>query len=155
MFRIASLSVLAALAVPISAQDAEYADHDFRVSDIEARFLYEQTGSLSVDITDNPDFTAFNTIIGAGDAQENANDLLVTAIIQGPGQHNLTAPLTITARDEQGRLLGTRRMANLLVEARTYRSVLLHDVACAGVIRLTAQLGASSRSEEITLACGE
>lgn len=155
MVRNALIAILLTGAAPLAAQEADLRDSDFRVSNIEARLLYEQTGRLSADITDNPDFHLWNTSIGAGSAEENANDLLVTAVIVGPGQHNIRTPLTITVRDARGRLLGTRRIADMLAEGRTYRSLLLHDVACAGAINLTAEFGTSRRTEEIDLACGE
>ena len=150
---IAGLGLLL-FAAPLEAQE-EPSDRDFRVTDIRARLLYEASGNLSVDISDNPRFTAFNTVIGEGDAEENASDLLVTALVEGPAEHNLTVPLILTARDARGRVLGNRRFEGILAGRRTQRSLLLHDVGCAGAIRLTAELGASRRSEEVRLPCGE
>ena len=144
-----------ALVLPAAASAQEAGDGDFRVVDIQARLLYEQSGALSVDISDNPDFTAWNTIIGEGSASENANDLLVTAVIRGPGEHNLDAPLTITARDEDGKVLATRTVKTILAETTTYLSMVVYDAGCAGTMRLEARLGQSVRREEISLDCGE
>ena len=144
-----------ALALPAAASAQEAGDGDFRVVDIQARLLYEQSGALSVDISDNPDFTAWNTIIGEGSASENANDLLITAVIRGPGEHNLDAPLTITARDATGKVLATRTVKTILAETATYLSMVVYDAGCAGTMRLEARLGQSVRREEISLDCGE
>jgi len=73
----------------------------------------------------------------------------------GPGQRNTRAPLIITVRDHKGTVVATRRIPEMLLEKRTYRSLLLYDVGCAGVLSLTAQLGGSRRTEKINLACGE
>jgi hypothetical protein len=152
------LAVIAAfaLAVPAAAaQDPAFRDAQFRVADIEARLLYEASGALSADMSADPEFAGWNTIIGEGSALEPANDLLVTAVIHGPGEHNLGTPLILTARDARGRVLGRRRIPQMLAGARTYRSLLLQDVGCAGTIRLSAQLGTSVRTEDIALPCGE
>lgn len=150
-----SLAGLALAASAAPAQEAELADRQFSVADIQARLLLEQSGALSIDISDNDEFIGWNTIIGEGSAGENADDLLVTAIVSGPGEHNLTTPLVLTARDERGRVLGRRRIAGIFARGRSYRSMLLHDVGCAGTIRLTAQLGSSTRTETVSLPCGE
>ena len=154
MIRTTIAALLLTAAAPLAAQNA-FHDRDFRVTNIEAHLLYERTGRLSADVTDNPEITLFNTIIGEGSAEEEANDLLVTAIVSGPGEFNMTTPLVITVRNEQGRVVATRRIANMLVNQRTYRSILLQDAGCAGVLQLTAELGASRRTERIELACGE
>jgi hypothetical protein len=139
----------------VAPPKSEFEDRHFRVADVEARLLYEKSGTLSEDITDNPNFWGFNVIIGEGSAKENANDLLVTAVIVGPGQHNLRSPLKLIARDESGKLISTRTIEDILVEPKTYRSMLLHEVGCVGTISLTAQLGQSVRTEEVQLGCGE
>jgi hypothetical protein len=137
------------------AENRPVRDSDFRIVNIEARLLYERSGRLSVDVTADPKPALWNTIIGEGSAEENADDLLVTAVVAGPGEHSSQAPLTITAMDARGKILGTRRIGGMLLQSRTYRSLLLHDVGCAGTLKLTAQLGASRRTETIELACGE
>lgn len=149
------LLLLAAMPALLGMQEPQFHDRQFRVADIEVRLLYEATGRLSADISDNPEFTAFNTIIGAGSAEENANDILVTAVIVGPGEHNLATPLIVTVRNEQGRVLARRRIGDMLVGERTFRSLVLYDAGCAGTVDISAQLGSSSRAERIALACGE
>lgn len=148
-------ALLAAMPLLLASQEPQFQDRQFRVTDIQVRLLYEESGRLSVDISDNPDFSAFNTIIGEGSAEENANDILVTAAIVGPGEHNLATPLIITVRNRQGRILATRRIRGMLAGARTFRSLVVYDAGCAGTLRITAQLGSSVRSEEIALECGE
>jgi hypothetical protein len=155
MIRIAAALMLAPLAAPAGGQAPAARDSDFAVTDIRVRLLYEQSGALSQDLTADPDFTAWNIVIGEGSAAENANDLLVTAVIGGPGPHNLEAPLVITVRDGDGKRVATRRIEGLLAERETHRSLLLTDAGCAGTLRVTVELGASRRMEEIALPCGE
>ena len=151
-----ALTVLLTI-VPVAqaAHAQEFQDSNFRVSDIEVRLLYEQTGTLSVDLTDHPEFATWNTIIGAGSALENANDVLVSAVIGGPGQHNLETPLVIIIRDADGKTVAERIVQGMLAETRTVRSIVLYDVGCAGLLSLEARLGRSVRAEEISLPCGE
>jgi hypothetical protein len=149
------LAALALIAGGARAQEPAYRDSNFRIADIRARLLLEETGVLSPDISDNPDFIAWNSIIGEGSAGENANDLLVTAILAGPGEHNLRTPLVLTVRNARGRVLATRSFPSMLAGRRTYRSILVHDAGCEGALTLTARLGSSVRTERVSLDCGE
>ncbi len=138
---------------PAVAQDLD--DGDFSIADIEVRLLYETSGTLSEDVSDNPEFYLWNTIIGEGSAAEPANDVLVTARIEGPGEHNLGSPLTMVVRDEIGRTIAQRSIAYLYARSSTARSLFLDDVGCAGALTFEARLGNSVRTEEVTFDCGE
>lgn len=155
MLRTIAIATALLFAPSALAQERIYKDSAFRVTDIQVRFLYEQTGTLSVDLTADPKIALWNSIIGEGDAKENANDLLVTALVVGPGQHNIDTPLIITVRDSKGKLLKTRTIPGMMVETKTYRGFILEEAGCAGVITLTAKLGTSTRTEKLDLACGE
>lgn len=152
-----SLMILAlALAAPAAAgQGGTPRDADFRIADIQVRLLYEASGRPSGDISADPDFAAWNLPIGEGSAKEPANDLLVTVVVAGPGEHNATAPLVITARNAKGKTLATRRISAPLLGSTTHRSLALYEVGCAGTLTLTATLGKARRTETIDLACGE
>lgn len=146
---------LAAILVTSVAAAPETRDSDFRVADIKAQLLYERSGTLSVDLTATPDFAIWNTIIGAGSALEPANDILVSAVVSGPGEHNLGTPLTIKVRDERGKVIGSRTFATGLADKTYVRSLLLQDVGCAGELKIEAQLGQSVRRETLDMMCGE
>ncbi len=147
---------LATIALALSSSAvAKPKNIDFRVQDIKAQLLYEQTGQLSEDITANTDFFAWNTIIGEGSAKENANDVLVTAVIIGPDQFNTTIPFVIEAKRKNGTKIGQRIIQNMLLEKNTLRSLILYNVGCEGTIVLTAKFGKSVRTEKIELPCGE
>jgi hypothetical protein len=153
-----SLTRLLALAVVLfgtMAAAPQVRDSDFRVTDIKAQLLYERSGKLSVDLTGTPDFAIWNTVIGEGSAEEPADDVLVSAVISGPEERNLTVPLTLTALDAKGKVLASRTMTRILAGKVYVRSILLKDVGCAGLIRLEARLGASVRREKIEMDCGE
>lgn len=130
-------------------------DSSFHITDIRARLLYEQSGRLSDDITDNDEFIAWNTVIGEGSALENAHDILITAVIEGDQQYFLNRPLTITVSDEGGKTLAERTIPQMLAEKQTQRSLLLQDAGCAGILKIEARLGRSTRTEEVRLPCGE
>lgn len=154
LIRISAGVMLAAVSTAVTAQE-KFEDNQFRVANIQARLLYEKTGTLSEDVSDNPNFSLHNTIIGEGSAKENANDMLITAVIAGPGEHNATLPLVIEIKNDQGKLLAKKEFKQMLLGASTFRSMVIYDVGCAGVLSMTATFGASVRTEEIILACGE
>jgi len=152
---ITRLAALTAILAGSLAAAPPTSDADFRVTDIRAQLLYEHSGRLSVDLTATPDFAIWNTVIGEGSAEEPADDMLVSAVISGPDEANLTVPLTIIVRDAKGKVLASRMFTPLLA-AKTYvRSVLVRDAGCAGMIRMEARLGKSVHRENIEMACGE
>ena len=145
--------LLALAAQPLCASNVRASG--YRVSDIQARLLYEQTGSLSVDLTAHPEFAVWNVIIGEGSALENADDLLVSAVIDGDEESNSRTPLIITVRNFHGKVIANHASKGMLLEKKTVRSILLHEVGCAGKMRIEARFGVSVRTETISMDCGE
>jgi hypothetical protein len=78
------------------------------------RLWYEETGRLSENILGANEFYLWNTMIGEGSAEEQANDALFTIDLRNDGQQNIPHPLTLTATDESGKVLARRSFANLL-----------------------------------------
>jgi hypothetical protein len=137
---------------PACAQGAE-------IGRIRAQLVYEETGRLSEDILAQPDFVAWNTIIGEGSAEEPANDLLVMVEVTGRGgQENIAEALEIAAQGDNGRALATRRFGESLLtsdDGHVWKSLWLSDVGCAGHIQIIARIGRSTRQAELDLDCGE
>jgi hypothetical protein len=127
------------------------------LGDIRMHLFYKETGRLSRDISPPAEFVGWNTIIGEGDAEETADDLLVVVGLHALGQQNLETPLTIEVRNGAGRVIGRREIVGTLTsdDGRAFHPLLLQDVGCEGRVRVTATFGAQSRSEEIALNCGE
>ena len=123
---------------------------------VEARLLYERSGKLSKNILPPAKFEGHNIIIGEGDAEEPANDILITVGLAADGDEaTTTVPLTIkiTAR---GKVLAQRTVkAVLLTKGRAYRSVLVQDGTCAGEMVVEATLGTQKKTAKVILACGE
>jgi hypothetical protein len=146
------MSLLAVLVALQAVQPAAAA-----LGEIRMHLFYEETGRLSPDISPPRDFSAWNTVIGGGEAEEPANDLLVVVEIKTEGQQNVSTPLRVVARGGDGRLLGERRFTGALTSeaGRVYSPLWLRDATCAGEIRVTATFGSQSRSETLSLHCGE
>lgn len=127
------------------------------LGDIRMHLFYEETGRLSDDVSPPRNFAAWNTPIGGGEAEEPANGLLVVAEIRTDGQQNVRTPLRVTARNERGRLLADSRFIEMLTSeaGRAYFPLWLRDAGCAGIITVTATLGSQSKTESLTLHCGE
>jgi len=126
-----------------------------RVVAVEAMLLYEETGAMSENIAGNGYFTAFNSIIGEGSAAENASDLVIRAVIDANEETYLEVPLTIRVLDSDGKVLDSRTIDSLLLNQRTYRTMLFEDGTCAGEITIEAKLGTSVKRETLNMMCGE
>lgn len=127
------------------------------LGEIRMHLFYAETGRLSRDISPPNEFAGWNTIIGEGSAEENANDLLVVVELRTRGEQNFTTPLSVVARDRRGRVLGQRRFAGGLTgeNGRAYQALYLADAGCAGPITVTATIGRQTRRETLALNCGE
>jgi hypothetical protein len=127
------------------------------LGEIRMHLFYAETGRLSRDISPPNAFSGWNTIIGEGDAEENANDVAIVVELRTTGERNVPMPLTVAARDARGRVLGQRRFTATLTgdNGRVYHLLHLADVGCAGRITVTATYGRQVRRETLNLACGE
>lgn len=127
------------------------------LGEIRMHLFYEATGRLSRDISPPNEFSGWNTIIGEGSAEEYADDLLVVVEIRASGHHFLETPLRIVARGRNNRIIAQRRFASTLTSGagRAYRPLWLNGVGCEGRIVVTASYGSRSRSETLSLDCGE
>jgi len=128
-----------------------------QLGEIRMHLFYEATGRLSRDISPPNDFSGWNTIIGEGSAEEYADDLVVVVEVRTSGHHFLETPLRIVARGRNNRIIAQRRFATTLTSGagRAYRALWLNDVGCEGRVVVTASYGSQSRSETLSLDCGE
>jgi hypothetical protein len=146
------LLALAALAAASAAH--------IEMSDIQARLFYSETARLSDDLlARKKPFVFWNTIIGEGDAEENADDLVVSVTLRADegNEQNIDGPLIIKAMDEKGKVLGTRIARNLLTSRRgsTTVGLWLNDVTCAGTVTIQARYAGQVKTAVLKMACGE
>jgi hypothetical protein len=76
-----------------------------QIADIEVRLFYHGSGTFSRDITmtDRPEFTLWNTLIGKGDAQEPSSAVLATVVLLGPAGATMEGvSLRFEVRDRDG-----------------------------------------------------
>ena len=135
------------------------------MSDIQARLFYSDTCRLSDDILSRKKpFVFWNTIIAGGDAEENANDLLVSVTLNvgkfgspEDNEGNLVGVLSIKATDQKGKVLGSRTVKNLLTSTRgsTTVGLWLNDVTCAGRVTIQARYADQVKSAVLDMARGE
>jgi hypothetical protein len=146
------IAVMSAVAALASAQPAA------QITDIRMHLFYRLSGRLSDDISPPHQFTGWNTVIGEGDAEAPAEDLLVVVEMRGgSGEEYVETPLRVVARGRDNRVIADRRFDSLLSSERgtSYSPVWLQDVPCEGEIRVTATFGGQSVSESLSLECGE
>lgn len=128
------------------------------LTDIRMHLFYEGTGRLSSDLTEQPGgFAGWNVIIGGGDAEEPANDLLIVAELQRPGEEFVRTPLRIVVTDAKGKYLASREFRTFLIPkgGRVSLPVWVPNVGCAGDVKVNVRFGKQIKTETIGLQCGE
>lgn len=128
------------------------------IGDFRMHLFYRHSGLLSEDISPPREFTGWNTVIGEGDAEEPAEDLLVVVPtrVAGGGETFVETPLRIVARGRDNRVIANRNVALLSsASGDSYSPVWLQDIGCEGEISVTATFGDQTRSESLSLECGE
>jgi hypothetical protein len=135
--------------------------HRLRVSAIQARLFDTNTGSLSPNVLDAKGyFGNWNTIIGGGSVSGPADDVLIVAVVDqdrpAGQQANAGLPLHLTAM-RKGKLLASRTVKDVLIPEKgpAYTGFWLNDVACAGSVQVTAQIGSSKKTATLDMNCGE
>lgn len=124
---------------------------------LQVRLWYQETGRLSDNIAPPAVVALWNMIVGEGDAEEVANNVIFTAQIRTNGEQNVDQQLTLSATDSSGNILAKRTFANILT-SQTGVAVLplwVEEVGCAGTVLFSARIGSESRSFSIDFPCGE
>lgn len=121
------------------------------------RLFYLYSGTLSGDIAPPAKFDGWNTVIGEGDAQDAAEDMLVTVRLKGTAEADHFPPVFIEAKDGHGKIVGSRKAEPYLtdVNGRTHVALWLHSVGCAGKLIVTVRMGKAVRRSSVNLDCGE
>ena len=134
-----------------------------RIGEPRLHLFYKASGRLSEDILHRAEeFSAWNTVIGEGSAEEPADDaLVILPILNGPdgsgGEAFAEAALTLRVVDARGKVLGIRKTGAVYIGngGRDHLALWLKDVTCAGPIRIEASLGAQKQQAAIAFNCGE
>ena len=123
----------------------------------QVRLWYEETGRLSGNIAPPKTVTLWNTCIGEGDAQENANDALFTIDVRSCGAENVDTPITLVANGANGKILARRTYTSVLTSEAGVAVLALWvpNVGCGGRVVLNARMGAVSRSVSLDFDGGE
>jgi hypothetical protein len=128
-----------------------------QLNKLQVRLWYQETGRLSDNIAPPMTPTLWNTMIGEGQAEENANDVLFTAQILTDGEQFVDKPAVLTATNAAGKVLAKRTFPSTLT-GQAGGAVLplwVEDIACAGVVVFSARIGSEKSSFSIDFACGE
>lgn len=135
------------------------------LGDIQVRLFYKGTGRLSEDVLSRKqEFVFHNTIIGEGDAEESADDLLISVPMSAgkfgtaDDNHKYTdSPVEIVARDVEGKVLGRRMYKGVLTsyEGTEHKVLWLNDVTCAGRVTITARYARTTKTANLVMGCGE
>jgi hypothetical protein len=120
------------------------------LGNIRMHLFYRDRGELSEDISPPNQFAGWNTLF-------SADDMVVVAELRTEDEQHIGRPLRIVARGRNNRVLGQRTYRSILTssEGRAYLPLYLNDVACAGPIQVNVTFGRQTRTETLTLECGE
>ena len=156
-YRLASIALSLAFAIGLGVTGSLAEDPKPKIDSIGIQLFYATSGKLSENIGPPSTFSAHNTVIGEGDAREPANDILVTVRLSIPQkQGNSSVPLVIKATDAKGKVLASRKVqSQFFNEGRTVQALFLPDSTCAGKLTVEASLGKASKTQTVSLACGE
>jgi hypothetical protein len=127
------------------------------LGEIRMHLFYQGTGRLSRDISPPNEFTDANTIIGDGDAEESADDLLVAVELRSEGQRVIDEPLHIIVRGAGSAILAERRILSAMTSAqgRVWLPLWVPGIGCAGALSVTATFGTQRAAESISFYCNE
>jgi hypothetical protein len=144
-----------------------------RISSVQAKLFFAETGTFSDDVLDNPKYVLWNTPIGEGSAGSPSDATLVVVEIAGgtPGaaehdrQLNFIANYRFGSENAKGvarvRTIELKRMVDIGSfgkDGKSYVGFWLYDTGCTPV-NLTAQIAGQSPApvvkKTIGFKCGE
>lgn len=158
MIRPALLLLFAAGFLIAADEPACGCDEDVGLGKITAQLFYKNSGKLSDDLLARKEpFVGWNTIIGEGDAEEPAEDLLVTVTLGSKEEAFLDEKLELWVTDEGDGEVARRDFEGLLVpqDGEVSNPLWLENVGCAGLLVIHAKFRAEEKSSFLRLDCGE
>ncbi len=149
-----------------SAQLEEYPP--YRITRIQAFLYYNQDNSLkrqhvagtySPNLIDNPEFSLWNTIIGAGDAAGNSDQTLVVVEIQGSPKDYVRRQLHFKAL-AGGKIILDRKIFFAILDNtdKYFAAFMLYGTGCQEiklVATISGKMEESRLEKSIVFECGE
>jgi hypothetical protein len=125
-----------------------------------AQLYYKLSGKLSDNLLARKEpFSGWNTVIGEGDAEEPAEDLLVSVTISSAsGEESfLEDKLALWVTDAKGKILARREFDGVLVpyQGSVANPLWVGNIGCAGKLTMHARLRGEEKRAELRLDCGE
>ena len=157
LYKICSMVFICSFASRFSAQMAPR--FHARVSTITAKLFYNEAGTFSENILDNPDIHLWNTVIGEGSAQSPSDSTLILVEVEGDGRANVLDSadvLTVTTQlSGKPAVVKHYRDLSFSREGKHYEAVWLNDTGCIPVT-ISASVGTQRPiRKRIDFACGE
>lgn len=132
-------------------------DPDMHLDSMQIKLVYKGTGVLSQDIASGP-FSAWNTVIGEGEAAEPADDMIAFVVVGSMGEQSFReTPVDVVATDAHGKILARRRFENVLTTdaGKASLPMFIPDSTCSGMVTVTATMGSERMAKSVAMACGE
>ena len=152
-----SIAIALIMATANGPTQARAKDEAVTIDDIQVRLFKEISGTLSKNVAPPTAPALWNTIIGEGDAEEPANDFLISVFLSGPAGKLIKQPLVVTVtRTGQKTAIAKRRFESLLFgsSGKATKPVFVTNATCAPVT-IAASTGSTQKSANIDFRCGE
>lgn len=151
--RLVAAAILMTCASPAVAQEVT-------LGPITAQLYYKFSGKLSGDLLARAEpFSGWNTVIGEGDAEEPAEDLLVVVTVASANEQEafLEDKLQLWVTDAKGKTIARRDFEGVLVpyQGSVANPLWVNSIGCAGKLVLHAKLRGEEKRAELRLDCGE
>jgi hypothetical protein len=149
--------MLLACASPAAAQDDA---PQVVLGPLTAQLYYKFSGKLSGDLLTRAEpFSGWNTVVGEGDAEEPAEDLLVVVTVSSANEQEafLEDKLELWVTNDKGKTIARRDFEGVLVpyQGSVANPLWLDSVGCAGRLVMHAKLRGEEKHAELRLDCGE
>lgn len=145
------LAVTAAAAILAAGSAAA-----LQVDSIEAKVFLSYSATLSQNVAEGSGVNLWNTVIGEGEINEPANDVLIVVNVSAdPGSFD-AGTLTIEVTGHDGKLVASRKIEGLLIgpEGKVSKAVYIEDATC-NELKVKASVGKSEKTVGVPFACGE
>jgi len=157
-YRCLLASVLLSLGLAAGGTPASAQGNVAKVEEIRAQLFYERSGRLSQNIAPPAKFEGHNTVIGEGDAEEPAGDILVSVLLSSPAGKVLDKDelLIQATRKKDKRLVGARKFKSLQFgqDGKLAKALYLTGATCE-TLEILATIGRSRKTATVNFRYGE
>lgn len=127
-----------------------------QIESIEAKVFLSYSAALSQNVAEGSGVNLWNTVIGEGEINEPAQDVLIIVTVSAdPGSFD-AGTLQISVTGSEGEMVASRTLEGLLIgpEGKVATAVYVEHATCTA-LTVKASVGKSEKTVGVPFACGE